>query len=128
MSEEPGMRASVPASKAAVVAPIVADRDHSAPSAFTPENLLREARRQKRLAATTVPEVCVLDPDGDMVRRLRAAGRAHRDPGWAAITPTSTAVPRPGWILVSSAARSAPRLPCSLPSSCSHRAAGFSSA
>jgi uridine phosphorylase len=52
-------------------------------SAFTPENLLREARRQKGLAAAPVPEVCVLDPDGDMVRRLRAAGRAGRDPAWA---------------------------------------------
>jgi uridine phosphorylase len=30
-----------------------------------------------------VPPVCVLDPDGDMVRRLSAAGRAERDPTWA---------------------------------------------
>ncbi len=66
-----------------VPAPILADKHHSAPSAFTPENLLREARRQKGLAATPVPDVCVLDPDGDMVRRMRAAGRAHRDPAWA---------------------------------------------
>ena len=48
-----------------------------------PENLLREARRQKSLVELPVPPVCVLDPDGDMVRRLRAAGRAHRDPAWA---------------------------------------------
>jgi uridine phosphorylase len=66
-----------------VPAPILANKHHSAPSAFTPENLLREARRQKGLAATPVPEVCVLDPDGDMVRRLRDAGRAHQDPAWA---------------------------------------------
>ena len=66
-----------------VPAPILANKHHSAPSAFTPENLLREARRQKGLAATPVPEVCVLDPDGDMVRRMRAAGRAHQDPAWA---------------------------------------------
>jgi hypothetical protein len=43
-----------------VPAPILADKRHSAPSAFTPENLLREARRQKGLAATPVPDVCVL--------------------------------------------------------------------
>jgi uridine phosphorylase len=79
MSKEP----AVPPSTAAIVAPIVADKHRSAPSAFTPENLLREARRQKGLAATAIPEVCVLDPDGDMVRRLRAAGRAHQDPAWA---------------------------------------------
>lgn len=72
-----------PAARPAVVAPILAGKRHSAPSAFTPENLLREARRQKGFAAALVPEVCVLDPDGDMVRRLRAAGRAQQDPGWA---------------------------------------------
>jgi hypothetical protein len=73
----------VPPSRSAVVAPILTGKHHLAPSAFTPENLLREARRQKGLTAEPVPEVCVLDPDGDMVRRLRAAGRAHQDPTWA---------------------------------------------
>jgi uridine phosphorylase len=79
MSKEP----EVPTSKVGVVAPIVANKRHSAASAFTPENLLREARRQKGLAETRVPDVCVLDPDGDMVRRLKAAGRARQDPAWA---------------------------------------------
>lgn len=64
-------------------APILAGKHHSAGSAFTPENLLREARRQKALSASSVPSVCVLDPDGDMVRRLRTTGRAIRDPSWA---------------------------------------------
>ena len=68
---------------AAEVPPILADKDYAAKAAFTPGNLLREARRQKGLVDTPVPRVCVLDPDGDMVRRLRAAGRAHRDPAWA---------------------------------------------
>ena len=63
--------------------PILADKHHAAPSAFTPENLLREARRQKGIEAARVPAVCVLDPDGDMVRQLRREGRAHPDPGWA---------------------------------------------
>jgi uridine phosphorylase len=66
-----------------VSVPILANKRHSARSAFTPENLLREARRQKGLATTPVPEVCVLDPDGDMVRRLRAVGSAQQDPSWA---------------------------------------------
>ena len=30
-----------------------------------------------------IPEVCVLDPDGDIVRHLRATGRARRAEGWA---------------------------------------------
>lgn len=67
----------------ATTPPILADKHYEAPSAFTPQNLLREARRQKGLAAISVPEVCILDPDGDMVRRLRAAGRAHKDQAWA---------------------------------------------
>jgi uridine phosphorylase len=43
----------------------------SAPSVFQPAALLREARRQKGLAAVDVPPICILDPDGDIVRRLR---------------------------------------------------------
>jgi uridine phosphorylase len=65
------------------VPPLLARKQYAAPSAFTPENLLRDARRQKGLAAARVPEICVLDPDGDIVRRLTAQGRAQRDPAWA---------------------------------------------
>lgn len=53
------------------------------PSVFRPENLLREARRQRGLADQPVPAVCALDPDGDVVRVLRAAHRSHRSPAWA---------------------------------------------
>lgn len=63
--------------------PILAHKHYAALSAFTPENLLREARRQKALPAATVPPVCALDPDGDLVRRLVADGAARRDPTWA---------------------------------------------
>jgi uridine phosphorylase len=58
-------------------------KDHAAPSVFQPENLLREARRQKNIPAGSVPEICVLDPDGDIVRALVSAGRARRNPFWA---------------------------------------------
>ena len=63
--------------------PILRDKDHAASSDFTPDSLLREARRQKGLVEAVVPEVCVLDPDGDIVRHLRATGRARLDPAWA---------------------------------------------
>ena len=63
--------------------PILAHKHHHTPSAFTPENLLREARRQKERGEGTVPAVCILDPDGDIVRRLRRDGRAHQDSAWA---------------------------------------------
>ena len=61
--------------------PILPDKDHDAPSAFTPESLLREARRQKGAEATAVPSICVLDPDGDIVRHLVHEGRARPEPG-----------------------------------------------
>jgi uridine phosphorylase len=63
--------------------PILSNKHYHETSAFAPENLLREARRQKALIDRSVPDVCVLDPDGDIVRQSKAAGRASRDPGWA---------------------------------------------
>lgn len=63
--------------------PILVNKDYADASAFVPENLLREARRQKGLKDGVVPDVCVLDPDGDIVRQTKAAGRAVRDPDWA---------------------------------------------
>jgi uridine phosphorylase len=62
---------------------ILAPKPHDAPSVFRPENLLREARRQRGLADAAVPAVCVLDPDGDIVRSLRNDGRSRRSEGWA---------------------------------------------
>lgn len=68
---------------AAGVPPIAATRDWRAPSVFRPESLLREARRQKGLCAAPVPPVCVLDPDGDLVRYLEAERGAVPAPHWA---------------------------------------------
>ncbi|MFB9148990.1 nucleoside phosphorylase [Roseovarius ramblicola] len=62
--------------------PLLRDKDRAAPSAFTPESLLREARRQKGAESVAVPEICLLDPDGDIVRALRAQGRIRRHEGW----------------------------------------------
>jgi hypothetical protein len=63
--------------------PILRNKRCEASSAFTPENLLHQARRQKRLPDIAVPDICILDPDGDIVRNLRAAARASRHDGWA---------------------------------------------
>ena len=64
-------------------APILVAKDHAAPSVFQPENLLREARRQLGVAPGDVPKVCLLDPDGDLVRALHASGQASLSPHWA---------------------------------------------
>jgi uridine phosphorylase len=37
-------------------------------SVFSPEALLENGRRQKDLPERSVPEICILDPDGDIVR------------------------------------------------------------
>jgi uridine phosphorylase len=63
--------------------PILASKYYDAPSVFTAENLLREARRQKGLDQGSVPAICVLDPDGDLVDYLHVTGRAWRHPPWA---------------------------------------------
>ena len=62
--------------------PILDNKQPDAPSVFEPAALLREARRQKRLATVEVPPVCVLDPDGDIVRRLRRSGEAKPFDNW----------------------------------------------
>jgi uridine phosphorylase len=67
---------------AAAGTPLIEAKAYRALSLFTPENLLREARRQKGLHFKGVPEICVLDPDGDIVRHLVVTGRARPDPAW----------------------------------------------
>lgn len=75
-TEGKGLLASAPA-------PILERTDHDAPSVFRPENLLREARRQKGLGSGPVPPICLLDPDGDVVRHVRRAYDARQSAHWA---------------------------------------------
>jgi uridine phosphorylase len=63
--------------------PPILDNKHPAlPSVFTPAALLREARRQKALRTSEVPSVCILDPDGDLVRHLRKTKAAKPIKDW----------------------------------------------
>ena len=62
--------------------PILDNKDSQAPSMFEPAALLREARRQKGLPVADMPALCILDPDGDILRRLRASGEAKRLDAW----------------------------------------------
>lgn len=63
--------------------PLLVRDDHEEPSVFLAQNLLREGRRQRGLPIGTVPSVCLLDPDGDIVRYLDRDARAPRSPSWA---------------------------------------------
>jgi uridine phosphorylase len=62
--------------------PILQNKNSRSPSVFAPSALLREARRQKGLPAAEVPSLCILDPDGDIVRHLRRTGQAHPFEAW----------------------------------------------
>jgi uridine phosphorylase len=64
-------------------APLLLRDDHNRPSVFRPENMLREARRQKGLPPGRVPPFCVLDPDGDIVRYVRKHKNAVCSSTWA---------------------------------------------
>src|SRR5215510_13971142 len=68
---------------APALAPLLARRDHHQPSVFQPENMLREARRQKGIAPAAVPAICLLDADGDILRYLRDRESAQRVASWA---------------------------------------------
>src|SRR5580700_3118451 len=63
-------------------APILDHKDTDAPSVFEPAALLREARRQKGLLPADVPALCILDPDGDIVRHLKSSGQARHSDKW----------------------------------------------
>ncbi len=65
------------------MAAILDNKNQSAPSVFTAAALLREARRQKGLPLVDVPALCVLDPDGDIVRALRKQKASKPFLGWA---------------------------------------------
>jgi purine-nucleoside phosphorylase len=67
----------------ALSTPLLERRDHHRPSLFRPENMLREARRQKGLEPGSVPAICVLDPDGDIVEHAGAELGAARSAHWA---------------------------------------------
>lgn len=62
--------------------PILKNKNTAAPSIFKAGALLREARRQKNIPAVEVPPFCILDPDGDIVRKLRSEGRSEPLEAW----------------------------------------------
>ena len=67
--------------------PLLANKHADSPSVFIPSTLLREARRQKGIAAAAVPSVCVLDPDGDLGA---PASRVQAPRGGSGIGPAIT--------------------------------------
>lgn len=63
--------------------PLLSGKRHHEASVFTPENLLREGRRQLSVPEGPVAPVCLLDPDGDILRYLDKNRRIEANPNWA---------------------------------------------
>ncbi len=62
---------------------ILDNKYYNEPSIFLPENLLREARRQKHIKECNIPAVCLLDPDGDVADYLIRQNLATKNVCWA---------------------------------------------
>jgi len=62
--------------------PLLESKEFEESSVFTPEALMENARRQKDLPNRSVPDICILDRDGDIVRQLTATGEAYKDEAW----------------------------------------------
>jgi len=62
---------------------ILSNKHYNEQSVFLPENLLREARRQKNKKDCNVPEVCLLDPDGDLAEYLFKNNLSTKNECWA---------------------------------------------
>jgi len=65
------------------IPPLNQPKAYDEASVFLVDGLQREARRQRGLADSAVPAVCLLDPDGDVVRHLSRTGDATRLDSWA---------------------------------------------
>lgn len=63
--------------------PILNHKYTNEPSVFQPENLLREARRQKTITELVIPEICILDPDGDIEQYVIQNHKANLNKAWA---------------------------------------------
>lgn len=63
--------------------PILDLKFHAKSSVFLPENLLREARRQKSITEISIPEICILDPDGDIEEYVIQNHHARTNKAWA---------------------------------------------
>ena len=62
---------------------ILENKYYGEESVFKAENLLREARRQKAKEDCTIPAICLLDPDGDLLDYLVKNNKALKNECWA---------------------------------------------
>lgn len=82
MSSRVNLPTLLPNMTASRNSPLFEAKAYHEPSVFHPGALLREARRQKDLEDRAVPDICLLDPDGDLVTHLVEKGSARKDSAW----------------------------------------------
>jgi len=58
------------------------NKHYDEPSVFKPENLLREAKRQRNLPDGDIPAICLLDPDGDILEYLQRTVNTTLNKSW----------------------------------------------
>jgi len=58
------------------------NKHYSRPSVFSPKTCCARRDVKNQSAVGNIPEICLLDPDGDLFRQLKRSG-AKRDPPWA---------------------------------------------
>ncbi len=59
------------------------DHPLNSPTAFSPQELVNAVRRERQLEATPIPEVCVLEFDGDLTDWLVSSRRAKVCRSWS---------------------------------------------
>jgi uridine phosphorylase len=62
---------------------LIKNKNYNDKSVFSPANLLREARRQKKIKNCNVPKICILDPDGDILKYLHRNKQLRLNKCWA---------------------------------------------
>jgi hypothetical protein len=105
--------------------PLLDNKNPSSPSVFRPAALLRAARRQKGIPIVNVPAICILDPDGDIVRRLKRKADQNLSKAGPAITHNSMPSNWPDKRLASSDVRSARPLRSSSQKNCLKAVAAY---
>jgi purine-nucleoside phosphorylase len=63
-------------------APILEQDTPSAPSLFTAQAMLHLARGRKGLSSCEAPDICILDPDGDLEQYLHTRGELQEEENW----------------------------------------------
>ena len=99
----------------------ILDKKNASAVRIPSRGFITRARRQKVFPAIDVPPICILDLDGDIVRRLRQTGEGAGIRGGYVITTGLDTFIAGGQTVGSSTVSSARHSPCWLRKGCSHQ-------